>query len=93
MALLDDVFSGWGGILVGVGAAIVGPSVLPALGTAVRPIAKGVVRGTLFVSDQVMALAGQVAELATDARDQVSELVEEATTEAKAPAKTRSARA
>jgi hypothetical protein len=83
MALLDDVFSGWGGIVVGLGAAVVAPAVLPALGTVVRPVAKGLVRGTLFVSDQAMALVSQVGALAADTRDQVSDLVEEAVAESK----------
>lgn len=93
MAFLEDVFSGWGGIAVGVGAAIIGPSVLPALGTVVRPIVKGLVKGTLFVSDQAMALAAQVSALAAEAGEQVGDLVAEATAEAKSVAKARGARA
>ena len=94
MALLEDVLSGWGGLAVGVGAAIVGPSVLPALGTAIRPAAKWLVRGGLFVTDQAIAVGAQVAALAAETRDQVSDLVAEAVSETKSTAKTaaRSAR-
>jgi hypothetical protein len=87
MALIEDVFSGWGGIAVGVGAAIIGPSVLPALGTAIRPVAKGLVRGGLFVSDQAMALAAQVSALAAETFEQVGDLVAEAAAETKSTAK------
>ena len=94
MAFIEDVFSGWGGIAVGVGAAIVGPSVLPAVGTAIRPIAKWLARGGLFVSDQVVALGSQIAALAAEATEQVGDLVAEVVAESKVTAKSaaRSAR-
>jgi hypothetical protein len=87
MAFIEDVFSGWGGIAVGVGAAIIGPPVLPALGTAIRPIAKGLVRGGLFVSDQAMALGSLVAALIAETTEQVGDLVAEAVSESKSTAK------
>ena len=87
MAFLEDALSGWGGIAVGVGAAIVGPALLPAIGTAIRPVAKGLVIGSLFVSGQVVALGAQVGTLAGEAWQQVSDLAAEATNEAKGAAR------
>jgi hypothetical protein len=43
MALLDDVFSGWGTtVLIGVVALAV-PAFLPAVGEVIGPVAKGLV--------------------------------------------------
>jgi hypothetical protein len=71
MALIEDALAGWGGgFLVGLGAALVGPSVLPTAGSILRPVVKTLVRGALVV-------AGGVQELAADASEQVSDLVAE----------------
>ena len=44
MALVGDVFKGWGpGILIGVGAAVAAPAVLPAAGAIIRPLAKALI--------------------------------------------------
>jgi hypothetical protein len=71
MALIDNLFKGWGsGFLVGVGAAALAPQVIPGLGSAVRPIAKAVIKGALAVADAV-----QVAT--AEAQEQLSDLVAE----------------
>jgi hypothetical protein len=57
-------------VLVGVGAALLVPVVLPALGTVGRPLAKRVIRGFLAVGDYVK-------ELANEAGQTITELVEE----------------
>ena len=46
MALFEDVFKGAGlpGIAVGIGAVLLAPVVLPAIGRAVRPVAKAVIK-------------------------------------------------
>ena len=56
---------------MGLGAALVGPSVLPTAGSVLRPVAKTLVKGALVVADGVK-------ELAADASEQVSDLVAEA---------------
>ena len=71
MALIDNLFKGWGtGFLVGVGAAAVAPQVFPGLGTAVRPVAKAVIKGALAVADAVRVATAE-------AQEQISDLVAE----------------
>jgi hypothetical protein len=75
MAFLDEVFSGWGTtVLIGVGVALAAPTLLPAVGAVVRPVAKGVIKGGLFVADSLQGLVAEGAE-------QLSDLVAEARTE------------
>src|SRR5438309_9246410 len=38
MALVDNLFKGWGGVLLGFGAGIAAPSLFPDAGAAVRPL-------------------------------------------------------
>jgi len=75
MALLGDAFKGWGGILVGFGAAIAAPAILPAAGSTLRPLAKTLVKGALLAADRVK-------ELVAEAGEQVSDLVAEVRAEA-----------
>src|SRR5262249_32652005 len=71
MALLEDVISGWtGGVLVGLGAAVIAPVIVPGAGASLRPVAKTLVKGVLVVADGVK---GVIAE----ATEQVSDLVAE----------------
>jgi hypothetical protein len=80
MALLDDVFSGWGGsILIGVGVALAAPILLPAVAAVVRPAAKGLIKGGLFVADSLK-------ELVAEGGEQLSDLVAEARAEYRASA-------
>jgi hypothetical protein len=75
MALLDDVLKvGAPAILVGVGAVLVAPLVLPAVGSVARPLAKGAVKGYL-------ALADSAKEMFAEASEQWSDLVAEARAE------------
>jgi gas vesicle protein len=77
MALLDDALKGWGGMLLGVVVgAMAAPSVAPAAGRTVRPLAKALIRGALVVGDGVR-------EMVAEAREQVSDLVAEVQAEAK----------
>jgi hypothetical protein len=61
-------------ILVGVGAAVAAPVVIPAIAGVARPLVKGAVRGILALSDQVTELFAEVGE-------QWSDLVAEARAE------------
>jgi len=86
MALLDEVFSGWGPtVLVGVGVALVAPALLPAAGAVVRPVAKELIKGSLFVVDSMR-------ELLAEGQEQLSDLAAEARAEYTADASTRAAR-
>jgi hypothetical protein len=78
MALLGNTFKGWGGgFLVGVGAALVAPVLLPAAATALRPLAKELIKGSLFVADSLQ-------ELLAEGEEHLSDLVAEARAEYKA---------
>jgi hypothetical protein len=74
MALIDDAFKGWSGLLIGVGAAYVLPNVLPVLRPIIRPMVKGIVRTGL-------SLADTVREAAAEAGEQLSDVVAEARSE------------
>jgi hypothetical protein len=82
MALVDDVLSGWGTtVLIGVGVALAAPTLLPAAGAALRPVAKGLIKGGLFVVDSLK-------ELVAEGGEQLSDLVAEARAEYQATAAT-----
>jgi hypothetical protein len=75
MALLDDVLSGWSStLLIGVGVALAAPILSPAAGAIVRPVAKGLIKGGLFVADSLK-------ELVSEGQEQLSDLVAEARSE------------
>ncbi len=80
MALLEDVLGGWtGGVLVGLGAAVVAPSIFPAAGSILRPVAKTLLKGGLVVTDSVR---GVVAEASEHVNDLVAEVRAESDTRA-----------
>ena len=75
MALLDDVMKlGMPAVLVGVGAVLAAPLVLPAVGSVARPVAKGAIKGYL-------ALADGAKEWFAEVNEQWSDLVAEAKAE------------
>jgi hypothetical protein len=73
MALIEDMFKGnaMTGVAVGAAALFLGPTVLPAIGRALRPVAKTVIKGGIVLYRETLAGIG---ELTTD-------LVEEAKSE------------
>lgn len=78
MSLFEDMFKGsWGTALVGVGVALVAPTVLPAVGAALRPLAKGVIRGGVLLYDTVKETIAEVGEQVTDMVEEVRAEVEE----------------
>lgn len=86
MAIFEDMLKGsWGAALVGVGVALVAPTVLPAIGTAFRPLAKSAIKGGIMLYDSVkeaLAEAGeQVNDMVAEVRAEVEEEAEEVTTE------------
>ena len=75
MAMLDGVTKGWGGgLLIGVGAALAAPVILPAAGAVVRPVAKGLIWGALLAGDKLK-------ELFAETREQMNDLVAEVRSE------------
>ena len=71
MALLEDMFSGNAvtGIAVGVGALLLGPTVLPALGRALRPVAKAAIKGGMVLYRETFAEIGEfTSDLVAEAR-------------------------
>lgn len=77
MALFEDWFSvsdwGWGATgLIGLGAMVVAPSLVSALGSLVRPVAKGVIWGAIALTDgmrEIVAGTGaQLSELYAEVR-------------------------
>jgi Protein of unknown function (DUF5132) len=78
MALLEDVTKGgFTTVLIGVGAAIVAPTVIPALATGLRPLAKALVKGGVTLYDSVketVAEAGeQFNDLVAEVRSEMAE--------------------
>lgn len=80
MALLEDALGGWsgGGILVGIGALLVLPALVPVLGSVVRPVVRTAVWAGLAIADGVSSVI-------SDGYDQMSGLVAEARTELAGP--------
>lgn len=74
MALLEDMVKGnvGTGLAVGIGAAVLAPVVLPALGGLLRPVAKGVIKAGLIVYDKgreaTASLSEMTGDLAAEAR-------------------------
>jgi len=67
MALLDDLFSGWGtAVLIGVGVAVAAPGLLPAVSTAIRPVAKGLIKGGLYIADSLQEIIAEGGEQLSD---------------------------
>jgi hypothetical protein len=60
------------GLAVGIGAALLAPVVLPALGGLLRPVAKGVIKAGLIVYDRgreaTASLSEMTGDLAAEAR-------------------------
>jgi hypothetical protein len=78
MGFLEDVTKGgWTTALVGVGVALLAPSVLPAVGAALRPLTKALVKGGVMAYDaakESLAEAGeQVNDLIAEARAEIEE--------------------
>ncbi len=71
MALLEDVTKGpFSAILLGLGVAIVAPTVLPSLASGLRPLAKALVKGGVTLYD---AAKEGVAEAGEQLNDLIAE--------------------
>ena len=91
MALLEDTFKGPGSswvpkVLVGLGAALMAPIVLPALTGGMRSLIKTAIKGGILLYDKSQ-------EMIAEAGEQISDLVAEARAELAETARTATARA
>lgn len=71
MAFFEDMFSGnpVTGALVGIGALMVAPTVVPAVGRVLRPAAKAVIKGGIVLYRETIAEVGEAAsDLFAEAR-------------------------
>ena len=59
-------FRGLSGVLVGFGAGLAASSALPGAGAALRPVAKGLVRGALGAVDALRHAAAEASEQLSD---------------------------
>lgn len=71
MALLDDTVGSLGTtVLLGVGAVLVAPVLFPTAGAVLRPVAKGLIKGGLYLVDAAQ-------EIIAEGSEQLSDLVAE----------------
>ncbi|MGC2199979.1 MAG: hypothetical protein WA633_07505 [Stellaceae bacterium] len=73
MALIEDIFKGnlATGLMVGVGAAILGPTIIQTVRQLLRPAAKAAIKGTMVFYGETLSEIGEMA----------SDLLAEATAE------------
>ena len=74
MAILEDVFRGSTvtGLAVGVGALLLAPTVLPAVGRVVRPAVKAAIKGGMVFYRETVAEVGEMAsDLFAEARSEL----------------------
>jgi hypothetical protein len=71
MALIEDMFKGNAitGLAIGLGAVLLAPAVLPALGRVLRPAAKAAIKGGIVLYRETFAEIGEFAsDLVAEAR-------------------------
>ncbi len=67
MSLFDEIFEKTGPLaLIGIGAALVAPVVIPVLGGAFRPVIKSAVRGYLEMTEKAKEVLGEAGEQLSD---------------------------
>jgi hypothetical protein len=80
MALIEDMFKGnlATGLAVGIGAVLLGPTVIQTVGRVLRPAAKAVIKGGMVFYRETLSEVGEMAgDLLAEAR---AELEQEAHT-------------
>lgn len=94
MSMLEDMLKGsWGAALVGIGVALVAPTVLPAVGTAFRPLAKSAIKSGILLYNGVKEAVAEAGEQVNDMVAEVQAEVEAEAEEAVAETPKRKARA
>jgi hypothetical protein len=75
MALLEEVSLSWGSGILGFGVvALTAPAVLPAVGAALRPVAKAIIKGYFVLTDVVRSQTSVIREENTKAAKRTSSL-------------------
>jgi Protein of unknown function (DUF5132) len=76
MALIEDMFKGnlAMGLAVGIGAIVLGPTVVQAVGSVLRPAAKAVIKGGLVFYRETLSEVGEMAsDLLAEARAELEQ--------------------
>src|SRR5690348_1969955 len=76
MALLEDMFKGNAvtGVAVGAAALFLGPTVLPTIGRALRPVAKTMIKGGIMLYRETVAGIGELTtDLVAEARSELEQ--------------------
>jgi len=66
MALFDNGIKLGTGLALGVGAVILVPVLIPAVGAVVRPMARAAIKGGLILVERTRELAAEAAETISD---------------------------
>jgi hypothetical protein len=75
MALFEDVLEGGTGpgLLIGIGALVLGPTVLPAVGRALRPMAKAAIKtGIRIYEEGVATVSEATGDIVAEARSELA---------------------
>lgn len=76
MALLEDMFKGnaMTGVAVGAAALFLGPTVLPTIGRALRPVAETMIKGGIMLYRETVAGIGELTtDLVAEARSELEQ--------------------
>lgn len=76
MALLEDMFKGnaMTGVAIGAAALLLGPTVLPTIGRALRPVAKTVIKGGIVLYRETIAGIGELTtDLVAEAKSELEQ--------------------
>jgi hypothetical protein len=75
MAMFEDMFKGSGvpGLAIGIGAAVLAPVVLPAIGRAMRPVAKAIIKtGISAYRETSSQLSSATSSIVEEARGELA---------------------
>ncbi|HYZ41748.1 MAG TPA: DUF5132 domain-containing protein, partial [Stellaceae bacterium] len=76
MALIEDIFKGnlATGLVIGVGAVILGPTVMQTIGGVLRPAAKAAIKGGMTFYRETLSELGEMAsDLVAEARAELEQ--------------------
>ena len=76
MALIEDMFNGNAltGVAVGAAALFLGPTILPTIGRALRPVAKTMIKGGLVLYRETVAGIGELTtDLVAEAKSELEQ--------------------
>ncbi len=76
MALIEDMFKGNAltGVAVGAAALFLGPTILPTIGRALRPVAKTMIKGGLVLYRETVAGIGELTtDLVAEAKSELEQ--------------------